>query len=244
MEIDHEFTVSVPVARAWEVLTDIEGIAPCLPGAQLTGEQDGVYQGRVTIKVGPVTTQYEGTAAFAHKDDEAHRAVIDAKGRDPRGAGNAAATITAQLRPDGERTLVTVTTDLKITGRVAQFGRGMIKDVSEKLLSQFVASLESKIAAAPEPAAAAAAAGQAPAAGAEETSAPAASVDADGGPGATGSAPAAPAASTAASAPASDPAPAALNVMGLAGGAIAKRLAPVAIAALVVVGIIVYFAVR
>ncbi|MEV5410017.1 SRPBCC family protein [Thermopolyspora sp. NPDC052614] len=145
MKIDNEFTVSVPIDRAWAVLTDLEAIAPCMPGAQLTGVDGDVYSGKVKIKVGPVVSQYAGTAKFLEKDDVNHRAVIDAKGRDSRGAGNASAAITAQLHPDGDRTRVTVETDLKITGRIAQFGSGMIKEVSTKLLGQFVASLEEKL---------------------------------------------------------------------------------------------------
>lgn len=145
MKIDHEFTVSVPIDRAWAVLTDLEAIAPCMPGAQLTGVDGDVYSGKVKIKVGPVVSQYAGTVKFVEKDDANYRAVIDAKGRDSRGAGNASAAITAQLTPDGDRTRVTVDTDLKITGRIAQFGSGMIKEVSTKLLGQFVASLEEKL---------------------------------------------------------------------------------------------------
>jgi Uncharacterized conserved protein len=145
MKIDHEFTVSVPIERAWAVLTDLEAIAPCMPGAQLTGVDGDVYSGKVKIKVGPVVSQYAGTVKFLEKDDANYRAVIDAKGRDSRGAGNASAAITAQLRPDGDRTHVSVDTDLKITGRIAQFGSGMIKEVSNKLLGQFVASLEQKL---------------------------------------------------------------------------------------------------
>ncbi|MBO0810282.1 MAG: SRPBCC family protein, partial [Actinobacteria bacterium] len=141
MQIDNEFTVSVPIEQAWRVLTDLEGIAPCMPGAQLTGVEGDVYSGRVKVKVGPVTSEYKGTAQFAEKDDAAHHAVIDAKGRDARGAGNASALITAQLTPDGSRTLVNVSTDLKISGRIAQFGSGMIKEVSVKLLGQFVDNL-------------------------------------------------------------------------------------------------------
>ena len=147
MKIANEFTVGVPIDRAWAVLTDLEGIAPCLPGAQLTGVDGDVYRGKVKVKVGPVISEFAGTARFAEKDDAAHRAVIDAKGRDARSAGNAAAMITAQLRPDGDRTAVTVDTDLKISGKLAQFGSSMIKEVSEKLLGQFVTALEAKIAA-------------------------------------------------------------------------------------------------
>jgi len=145
MKIDHEFTVSVPVDRAWAVLTDLEAIAPCMPGAQLTGVDGDVYSGKVKIKVGPVVSQYAGNVKFLEKDDASHRAVIDARGRDARGGGNASAVVTAQLHPDGDRTRVTVETDLKITGRIAQFGSGMIKEVSNKLLGQFVANLESRL---------------------------------------------------------------------------------------------------
>ena len=111
MKLDNEFTVGVPIGQAWGVLTDLELIAPCMPGAQLTGVTDGVYTGKVRVKVGPVTAEYAGTARFSEKDDETYRAVIDARGRDSRGNGNASAVISAQLRPEGESTLVTVTTD-------------------------------------------------------------------------------------------------------------------------------------
>ncbi len=145
MKIANEFTVHVPIEEAWKVLTDLEGIAPCLPGAQLTGVEGDVYQGKVKIKVGPVISEFAGTARFAEKDDDAYRAVIDAKGRDSRSAGNAAALITASLRPEGDSTVVTVDTDMKISGKLAQFGSGMIKEVSQKLLGQFVTALEAKI---------------------------------------------------------------------------------------------------
>jgi len=157
MKITNEFTVHTPIERAWVLLTDLEGIAPCLPGAQLTGVDGDTYSGRVKVKVGPVVADFAGTARFIAKDDEARRAVIDAKGRDSRSAGNAAAVVTAQLRADGDRTLVNVDTDLKISGKLAQFGSGMIKEVSGKLLGQFVTNLEAKLAA--EPAVASAAAG-------------------------------------------------------------------------------------
>jgi len=146
MKITNEFTVNTPIDRAWALLTDLEGIAPCMPGAQLTGVDGDVYQGKVKVKVGPVISEFAGTAQFTEKDDDAFRAVIDAKGRDARSAGNAAALVTAQLQPDGEKTLVSVDTDLKISGKLAQFGAGMIKEVSGKLLAQFVANLETKLA--------------------------------------------------------------------------------------------------
>jgi uncharacterized protein len=147
MRIENEFTVSVPIERAWEVLTDLAGIAPCMPGAQLTGVEGDVYSGKVKVKVGPVTSEYAGTARFVEKDDSTYHAVIDAKGRDSRGAGNASAAISAQLRADGPRTVVSVDTDLKISGKIAQFGSGMIKEVSTKLLGQFVECLEQKVSA-------------------------------------------------------------------------------------------------
>ncbi|MBG6105228.1 carbon monoxide dehydrogenase subunit G [Micromonospora vinacea] len=149
MKITNEFAVTVPIERAWAVLTDLEGLAPCLPGAQLTGVDGDVYQGRVRVKVGPVVSEFAGTARFVEKDDAAHRGVIDAKGRDARSTGTASALVTAHLRPDGDRTLVSVDTDLKISGKLAQFGSGMIKEVSGKLLAQFVANLEAKLAAEP-----------------------------------------------------------------------------------------------
>ena len=146
MKIENEFKVGIPIDRAWKVLTDLQGVVTCLPGAQLTGSEGDAYLGNVKIKVGPVTSEYAGTATFVEKDDSEYRAVINAKGRDARGAGSAAATITARLRPDGDQTVVSLDTDLKITGRIAQFGSAMIVEVSEKLLDQFVDNLETMLA--------------------------------------------------------------------------------------------------
>src|SRR3954466_4404860 len=147
MKITNEFTVHTPIERAWQVLTDLEGIAPCMPGAQLTGVAGARDRGKVKVKVGPVISEFTGTARFTEKDEAGHRAVIDAKGRDARSAGNAAALVTAVLTADGDRTQVSVDTDLKISGKLAQFGSGMIKEVSGKLLAQFVNNLEAKLAA-------------------------------------------------------------------------------------------------
>jgi carbon monoxide dehydrogenase subunit G len=147
MKITNEFTVHTPIERAWAVLTDLEGIAPCMPGARLTGVEGDTYKGKVKVKVGPVVSEFAGTARFAEKDEAAYRAVIDAKGRDARSAGNAAALVTAVLTPAGSSTSVSVDTDLKISGKLAQFGSGMIKEVSGKLLAQFVDNLEAKLAA-------------------------------------------------------------------------------------------------
>lgn len=145
MELTNDFRVGVPIERAWAVLTDVELIAPCLPGAQLQEVEGDDYRGVVKVKVGPITAQYKGVARFAERDDAGHRAVLRAEGRDTRGQGNANATVTATLTPDGDGTRATVVTDLTVTGRVAQFGRGVMADVSAKLMGQFVECLEGKL---------------------------------------------------------------------------------------------------
>ena len=146
MKIANQFTVSAPIDHAWDVLCDPEQVIPLMPGAQLTGHEGDDYLGKVKVKVGPVTSEFSGKVRFVEQDSDRHRAVIDAKGKESRGTGNAAATVTAQLHQDGERTNVTVDTDLKIVGKLAQFGSGMLQQVSEKLLGQFVESLEAKLA--------------------------------------------------------------------------------------------------
>ncbi|CAA9223998.1 MAG: Carbon monoxide oxidation accessory protein CoxG [uncultured Acidimicrobiales bacterium] len=149
MELTNEFRVSVPIDEAWAVLTDVERIAPCLPGAQLQEVEGDEYRGIVKVKVGPITAQYKGKATFLEKDDAGHKAVLKADARDSRGQGNANAIITATLRPDGSGTSVTVVTDLTVTGKVAQFGRGTLAEVSAKLLTQFVDCLETDLLTAP-----------------------------------------------------------------------------------------------
>ena len=151
MELTNEFTVGLPVDQAWTVLTDVERIAPCMPGAQLQEIEGDEYRGIVKVKVGPITAQYKGKATFVERDEAAGRLVLRAEGRETAGKGNANATITALLTPDGDGTAVSVTTDLTVTGRVAQFGRGVMADVSAKLLGQFVECLETNVLAA-EPA--------------------------------------------------------------------------------------------
>ncbi|MBM4696269.1 membrane oxidoreductase [Rhodococcus hoagii] len=147
MKIADQFTVDAPIERAWEVLTDLEGIAPLLPGARMTGREGDDYLGTVKIKVGPVTTEFAGRASFAEKDARSHTAVIDARGKEKRGSGNASATITARLHEEGDATRVTVDTDMKVVGKLAQFGSGMISQVSAKLMGQFASSLEDRLAA-------------------------------------------------------------------------------------------------
>ena len=142
MEITDSFRVSTPIEDTWKVLLDIEGIAPCLPGAQLQEIDGDEYRGIVKVKVGPITAQYKGTAKLAQVDEANRRIVIDASGRDTRGQGNAKASIVVTMTPEGAGTEVDVVTDLSITGKVAQFGRGVLADVSGKLMGQFVENLE------------------------------------------------------------------------------------------------------
>ena len=142
MKIEDEFRVDVPVDQAWKVLLDVERIAPCMPGAQLQEIDGDEYRGIVKVKVGPITAQYKGAARIVETDEAKHTLVLKAEGRDTRGQGNASATVTATLTPDGGGTVVHIDTDLNITGKVAQFGRGVMADVSSKLLGQFAANLE------------------------------------------------------------------------------------------------------
>ena len=250
MKLDNEFTVGVPIGQAWGVLTDLELIAPCMPGAQLTGVADGVYTGKVKIKVGPVTAEYAGTAHFAEKDEESYRAVIEARGRDSRGNGNASAVISAQLQPNGTSTLVNVSTDLTIAGRIAQFGSGMIKEVSAKLLGQFVECLEGRLGGAAAPVELSPAVTAGPGAVGSAT-AVAAAPDAGATTG-LGAEPAGavseivagPGPSSSATAPtAADSEPPPLDLMSVAGGAVYKRLIPVVVV-LIVLAVIIYLIVR
>jgi carbon monoxide dehydrogenase subunit G len=187
MELRHEFTVPVGVDEAWRLLLDVERIAPCLPGATLDSVADGQFNGRVKVKIGPIMLGYEGTAWIASADEDQHRAVVEATGAETRGSGTAQLTVTAQLT--GEQpslTRVVTTTDLAITGRPAQFGRGVMVDVGSKLIGEFADCLATRLSGADEagppapaePAAAAAApdaAGSArPAGGAAATPEPAA----------------------------------------------------------------------
>jgi carbon monoxide dehydrogenase subunit G len=222
MELINTFEVSVPVETAWKVLTDVERIAPCLPGAQLQEIEGDEYRGIVKVKVGPIQAQYKGKATFLERDDVNFKAVLDAAGRDTRGQGNASAIITAQLEAAGESTLVTVTTDLTVTGKVAQFGRGVLADVSAKILTQFVDNLEqtvlvddSIIAPVAEAPAAAPVASDAPAAVSAEEAPTIRKID--------------------------QPEPEAINLLEQAGSPVLKRAVPVlgvAIGALIVYGLI------
>jgi len=223
-QLVNEFTVNRPIDEAWAVITDVERIAPCLPGAQLQEIEGDVYRGVVKIKLGSITPQFKGQAQFLEQDDTAHRAVLKAEGRDTGGRGNASANITAaaeSLSPTS--TKVVVTTDLAITGKVAQFGRGIIGDVSKKLMAQFATNLNTMLDEQPSPEATDVAdpsdvTAAAAAAGTAETAATA------GGRAVTAPAAAAePPLILKFDSPASEP----VDLAGMAGPAIIKRLAPI-----------------
>jgi carbon monoxide dehydrogenase subunit G len=175
VQMQHQFSVPVPVDVAWKALLDPESVAPCMPGATLTKAEGNEFAGSVKVKLGPVTLLYKGTGTFKEVDEAARKVVIDASGKDSRGSGTAAATVTAVLKPEGDTTAVTVDTDLKVTGKPAQLGRGLISEVGGKILNQFAANLAQRLTA-EEPAAAKPAVEKPAAAPAEEAPAkPAAS---------------------------------------------------------------------
>ena len=222
MKIEDSFRVDVPVEEAWKVLLDLERIAPCLPGAQLTEVEGDEYRGTVKIKVGPITAQYKGVAQIVEADEANHKVLLKAEGRDTRGQGNASATVTATLVGEGASTTVNIDTDLNITGKVAQFGRGVMADVSSKLLGQFADNLKQDVLAGETPGSS----DGAPAPGAETTTeaAPAAAApEASAGPRKIDS-------------PEAQP----IDLMDAAGGSVGKRLAPViaAIVALITLRVI------
>jgi carbon monoxide dehydrogenase subunit G len=258
MEMDHSFTVPVPPDRAWDVLLDVERIAPCMPGATVEEFDGEVVTGRIKVKVGPVSLTYRGTAKFTERDPDAKVIVLDASGKETRGAGTASATVRASLEPepDGEGTLASMHTVMNVTGRPAQFGRGVIVEVGGKLVEQFAKNLAQLITAGDEPAAAASGPGAAAAAaddggaasvpaGGTETVAtgtmePASSGTESAAVTPSVSAPAAPAAASAPGAPASvasapavsapavsAPAEDSLNLVRLVGPSILKRVVPV-----------------
>ena len=145
MELTNEFRVAVPAAKTWDFLTDVERVAPCLPGATMVSVDGDEFTGAVKVKVGPITVSYKGEAAFVEKDTAAQRMVLKANGKETRGNGNAAAVVTAQLKDEGDATNVVITTDLTISGKAAQFGRGVLSDVGTNLIGQFAKSLEADL---------------------------------------------------------------------------------------------------
>jgi uncharacterized protein len=143
MKLSNEFTVAAPLARTWETLLDVERVAGCLPGASIEPVgQDGMYRGSMRVKVGPVTMAYSGTVRLADVDADQHVASFDARAKETKGAGTAAAVIRNRLEPAGDGTHVVVETDLNVTGRAAQFGRGLMEDVASKMLADFAGRLE------------------------------------------------------------------------------------------------------
>ena len=145
MELRHEFTVPATIQEAWDAFNDIESVAVCFPGATVASVEGDTFQGSCKVKLGPIALVYNGSGTFVEKDESAHRMVIDAKGKDKRGNGTAGAHVTATMTEEGTSTRVEVLTDLNITGKPAQFGRGVMQDVSDKLLGQFTACLEQKV---------------------------------------------------------------------------------------------------
>jgi uncharacterized protein len=168
VELNNEFRVAVPAAKTWEVLTNVERVAPCIPGAQLLSVDGDDFTGAVKVKVGPITVSYKGDASFQEKDPAAQRVVIKASGKETRGSGNAAALVTAQLKDEGDATHVVITTDLTISGKAAQFGRGVLADVSTNLIGQFARNLEAELLGGAAPTGAAAATATSPAAAASD----------------------------------------------------------------------------
>jgi carbon monoxide dehydrogenase subunit G len=150
VQLEHSFTVPAAIDDAWKVLLDIERVAPCMPGAALETVHGDDFTGTVKVKLGPIGLTYKGKASFVEKDEATHRAVIKAQGRDSRGNGTASATVTATLTEEGNSTKVEVTTDLDITGKPAQFGRGVMLDVGNKLIGQFADCLAGKLGGGPD----------------------------------------------------------------------------------------------
>jgi uncharacterized protein len=145
VELNNEFRVAVPAAKTWEVLTDVERVAPCLPGATLLSVDGDRFTGAVKVKVGPITVSYKGEASFQEKDATAQRVVLKASGKETRGNGTASALVTAQLKDEGDATRVVITNDLTISGKAAQFGRGVLADVATNLIGQFAKSLQASV---------------------------------------------------------------------------------------------------
>ena len=255
MELDHSFTVPVPPDRAWHVLLDVERIAPCMPGATVEEFDGKVVTGRIKVKVGPVSLTYRGTAKFTERDPDARVVVVDASGKETRGAGTASAAVRASLEPAGDGTQVLIHTTMNVTGRPAQFGRGVIAEVGGKLVEKFAQNLAQMISdggqAAPDSAGSSAADGAAVDGAAVDGAAAQSNAEGNGtgtvsagrvatattetGPGSTQPvAVVRPAVSTAA-APAPAPAPAhnedSVNLVRLVGPAILKRVLPIAAAA-------------
>src|ERR1700753_1679568 len=160
MELDHSFTVPVPPSQAWDVLLDVQRIAPCMPGATVDTVEGDEVAARMKVKVGPVSLTYKGTATFKDRDAADRSVLVEASGKETRGAGPSSATVRASLQPEngsGATTLVTLHTTLNVTGRPAQFGRGVITEVGSRLIDKFADNLAQQLGSGGAPAAGAAA---------------------------------------------------------------------------------------
>ena len=221
MEMDHSFTVPVPPERAWDVLLDVERIAPCMPGASVDEFDGEVVTGRIKVKVGPVSLTYRGTAKFTERDPDAKVIVLEASGKETRGAGTASATVRATLEPEsgGDGTTASMHTTMNVTGRPAQFGRGVMIEVGSKLVEQFAQNLRQLIAED----------------GAANGNTAATATDEADGPGSTQPSPVVPAAATTSTptAPTQPPAASAdsINLVKLVGPSLLKRVVPAVVAA-------------
>lgn len=243
MRLDHEFTVPAPIGEVWQAVVDPERVAPCMPGATLTKVEGDKFSGTVKVKLGPISLLYKGNGEFLEKDDAAHKVTIKASGKDSRGAGTAAATVTLTLTEADGGTHGAVATDLSITGKPAQFGRGLISEVGGKILDTFAGCLSGKLApaASPAPSPVAAAPTPEPTATAEPVAKPApavkpapttAEINTDPKPAATPadrpplrSVPAAPETE-------------AIDLLDYAGQSVLKRVAPVLLGIAAVVGLV------
>jgi carbon monoxide dehydrogenase subunit G len=234
MELEHSFTVPVPADQAWDVLLDVERVAPCMPGATLDSVEGDEIKGRIKVKLGPVSMTYAGTARFTERNRDAGVVTLEASGKETRGAGTAAATVRSELHGEGDQTEVTVHTSLNVTGRPAQFGRGVMADVSAKLIGVFANNLADMLAAgngsAPEPAVAEPAV--------PESSVPATAPTGSAAATTSTPAPASPAPAAASPTPAAAPAAGedSLNLLRVAGLPVLKRIAAPAGALLAVLG--------
>ena len=229
MQLENSFTIDAPIEKAWEALNTPQTIAPCFPGATLTEYEGDSFSGTVKVKLGPISLTYKGKGVYKERDDAAHRVVIDASGRDSRGNGTAEATVVGTMTADGpDKTAVTMVTDMKITGRPAQFGRGVISDVADKIIGQFASCVASKLQGEEAAGASSSSEGSAPVPAAVSGSASAAGAASSNGStgSATATAPAATAKPAASTAPMKSEIDA-IDLLDTAGAPVIKRLAPV-----------------